>query len=103
MFRSQATKSIEHTIESSGDSAIVIRLGKAVWRHERLGQVEALDPQPGQGLVIVDLSQVQEMTTAGFAQLLVMKTRLAAKGCRMMVQGLQRQPSLLCRLLRELL
>ena len=100
MFGLNMTKPIEHTIEYSGDSTVVIRLTEPNWRFETLGEIELLDPTPGQGLVIVDLSGVREMTTAGFAQLIAMKKKLAQKGWSMIVQGLQKQPSIMCRLLK---
>ena len=100
MFGLNTTKPIKHTIEYSGDSTVVIHLAEPIWRYERLDQIESLDPTPGHGLVIVDLSSVQEMTTAGFAQLLSMKRKLAQKGWRMIVQGLQKQPSIMCTLLK---
>jgi ABC-type transporter Mla MlaB component len=46
-----------------------------------------------------DLTQVERMTTAAFALLLVMKRDLMRAGRNLHVQGLQGQPKALCKIL----
>ena len=50
--------------------------------------------------VCFDLTQVESMTTAAFAFLLIMKRELMRAGGDLHVKGLQGQPKALCRLLK---
>ena len=50
--------------------------------------------------VVIDLTEVQQMTIIAFARLVAIKRRLRTTGRQMLVQGLQQQPRALCDLLK---
>jgi len=51
-------------------------------------------------LFIVDLSSVQQVTTAAFAQLIMAARQAKKSGRNMYIRGLQEQPKQLCNILK---
>lgn len=100
MFCSTLSENLQYSIDNSNSSTWTISIKETVWQYNRLNSSELPLSAIKQMDVIIDLSGVQRMSTAAFAQLVKIKSLLQQKGRRMVICGLQKQPQTLCELLK---
>ena len=77
----------------------IIKIGKPILDYNQLLCWKAKIIAAVTADVILDLSGVEMMTTAAFAQLLIMKRELMQAGGDLHIQGLHDQPKELCKIL----
>jgi len=100
MFFHAHNEDIPFQVEQFRDSHLLIRLYKPIWGYDKLADFRKVVPKSARFSIIVDLSRVQQMSTAAFSQLLVMKSICDEQGRPMRIQGLQKQPQALCEILK---
>ena len=87
-------------VKESEDQTTVLRLNLLNWQLEESPE-NALKSKIASGPpVVFDLSEVQEMTTVYFAQLVIAKCEAQKRGRKVIIRGLQKQPQELCELLK---
>jgi len=88
--------SIEYIMKSE---KTIINIGKPILDYHQLLSWKAKIIAADTVDMILDLSGVELMTTAAFAQLLIMKRELMQNGGDLHIQGLHDQPKDLCEIL----
>lgn|GEM_PF-5349541 len=78
----------------------MIKIDNPILDYDQLHNVLANLPTPGSTDLILDLSQVELMTTSAFAYLLAAKRKLMQAGGDLHIQGLRSQPKALCEVLK---
>jgi len=78
----------------------VIKIDKPILDYNQLLRLQPNIAGAASNDVILDLSKVEMMTTAAFAQLLIMKRELMQAGGDLHIQGLHDQPEALCEILK---
>ena len=78
----------------------MIKIDNPILDYDRLHSVLANLPTTGSTDLILDLSQVELMTTSAFAYLLAAKRKLMQAGGDLHIQGLHSQPKALCEVLK---
>lgn len=89
---------LNYLVESPDQDLRIVRILDPAWTHDTQLLVEVASS--GMARLEVDLSRVRKMCTASFAELLILKQRLARHGCEMRLHGFQQQPWSLCRVLK---
>jgi hypothetical protein len=100
MFCSPFSKNIQYGEENTNNSTAFIRIKKSVLGYDDLENFKMMVNAVICSRVIVDLSSVKQMTTAAFAQLIVMKSLLRRIGRDLYIEGLRSQPKALCDILK---
>ena len=100
MFRRLPPKTVQCHMKKISEKTAFIQLDDPIWKFAKLPNFIRFIISKHRSRVIVDLSPVQEMTTATFAMLLLMKHQLEQKGASVCIQGLHGQPKLLCNILK---
>lgn len=77
----------------------IIKIGKTILDYKQLLFWKAKIDAAVTADVILDLSGVEMMTTAAFAQFIMMKRELMQAGGDLHIQGLHDQPKELCKIL----
>lgn len=90
----------ECCVEQANSSAVIIRMSNACQGYDNLENLKPMIDMVAQARVIVDLTEVQQMTTVAFARLITAKRQLQEMGRQMLVRGLRKQPRTLCELLK---
>jgi ABC-type transporter Mla MlaB component len=99
MFRYSQLHRLNYLVESPDQDLRIVRILDPVWTHDTpllLAEVAS----SGMTHLEVDLSRVRKMCTAAFAELLILRQRLARYGCEMRLHGFQQQPWSLCCVLK---
>ena len=91
---------IPFQMEKFKNSYLLIRLDQPIWEHDKLVDFRKVVPKNATGPIVVDLSRIQQISTAAFSQLLAMKCLCKKRGLSMRIQGLQKQPQALCEILK---
>ena len=100
MCSSLFPEGLECCVEQANSSAVIIRMSNACQGYDNLENLKPMIDMVAQARVIVDLTEVQQMTTVAFARLITAKRQLQKMGRQMQVRGLRQQPRTLCELLK---
>lgn len=79
---------------------VVIKIEKAILDYAGLMEAKGKIDAAQCSNVTLDLSRVEMMTTAAFAQLLIIKRALMRAGGDLRIRGLRDQPRALCEVLK---
>ena len=77
-----------------------IKIDKPILDYNQLLHLQTNITDAAANNVVFDLSKVEMMTTAAFAQFLTMKRELMQAGGDLHIQGLHDQPEALCEILK---
>ena len=77
-----------------------IEIDRPILDYNQLVRLRANITDVASNDVVLDLSRVEMMTTAAFAQFLIMKHELMQAGGNLHIQGLHDQPEALCEILK---
>ena len=100
MFWSKQSDTISWRLDRVSSSTIVIQLDNPIWKYAKLPNIDHSLIDYIESQVIIDLSNVRQMTTAAFVILLMMKNQLQEKGSTVCIRGLHGQPKSLCEVLK---
>jgi len=100
MFRVSPIPMMDYLMETISPLTVRIRLMNPEWQYARLPDLEQRLSGSLYSQVILDLTEVQRMTSASLALLIALKSKLQREGLRVYIQGLQGQPRSLCEVLR---
>ena len=100
MFYTKSLEAIQCKIEESSPSSVLVRIENPSWQYQKLENTKFMLNTFSRFCLVFDLSEVQQMTTAAFAQLVMIKGLLHQVGSDLHVQGLQEQPKALCEILK---
>jgi len=96
----EKSQNIQYTVNDCDTDTLLMTLKKENYQFEQLRNLDTAIMNNNCKVLVVDLSEVLEMSTATLAQLVALKRKLEARGIKMYVRGLQLQPRDLCHLLK---
>ena len=100
MCSSSFSKGLQCGIEEINSSTAVLRIRETLEGSDHLEHLNKILSTVDHSRVILDLAEVREMKSIGFARLIATKRRLHRIGRQLLVRGLQQQPHALCNLLK---
>lgn len=100
MFRVSPKETIDFQMENINPLVVRVRLMNSEWQYARLPNLAQSLKRLHYSQVVLDLTGVQQMSSASLALLIMLKQRLQRKGLQVRIQGLHGQPKSLCEILR---